>query len=1819
MPKEDSEGNLTINKDKVVKSLKAAAEASHMDQNTIDGLTKDVEGKTAPLSGLSSNSWLESKLIGQHNRAIVDVNTPGGMFIQMSSIAYNDLNVRADGKVRDLKFDNKDGSIECCISINLLKTIIPDYDKKSFIESKEWLIKHGIIGRDTKAGAIGYRIPAQGPSSVAALKIVDVYPENIGDTITLPDEWTALTGSDFDIDKLYIARYNYDSKGNKIKVLTDEEYYAEKQAYTDKLRKEHSDWDDETIVKKVYDKYGSSNTISKKALQNRLLDLYIASISNPLQYSESKQPLDAVTSYLTDKILKDIDNLQSTEKKKMPQLYNATPGFQNKTKADLIAGKTNLGAVALGNSHHMLAQSVNLTQKVLKEVAKLNISNLSGIYSQQPNYHDKQTIITLISDWISAMVNAHVDVAKDPYINRLNVRKFTINTTNFLLRAGKGESTFYFLSQKILRDAADKFEAYSGSYGVEDTKFGASSEAKIRVREEYSKKAKELLGIDDTELKERIKDVYLNENPFNIDYLRSILPTKDTGEWYVSQLAILDVYDKIEPYARALSELTKLSQIDTKKYGNNFALQQNFLIKMAEFSLNNKTFPNPLSVIKNTFLRDKLINGLIRPRKYLGNIFVRTTEAFENKRREIYKILGKDNATMSDEFINNVTRMMEASYKTDFWINYAKDNGIKVGSLLTGDNSIPKRLYKIKQKILQNPGLNLTNSDGKFSNALLDNINMMIKTDAQMMALPDFIQFKQNKSDDHNLDDHIIRAWEELLDLTVSDSELEPVAKEIREFARDLAIYSFFTSGDAFGRNNIFKYVPNSFRESSGYYDYIRRVEENPSEYISKIRISEILKNLWWSDEVVPPVNVFKQTFEESEYGFSKVLSIDDNVATNILPSSKNIKVNGRNVNAPSSFTLNPFKFNKLLIGKNNRDQLVYTPFVKINIGPANNPLSTEIYRFYGIRLIPSKSGSIEAPVYVLDSKKGLKFRGCFLAEPASEYSSLVKTNKNLKYAIKDSNVTKNTSFNLYSNDPYNNMGEIEYLEKVLNSTTNNPSSANTSSKNQDNNVLPITKIISGGQTGVDTIGLQVAKELGIETGGTITPGFVREKGVDSYTKSQLKEFGLEEISSELQGGKSGKEFYLPRTEQNVLNSDGTVYFATDEDSAGKIATEKFAKKHGKPFLLNPTAEELRQWIAEKGIQTLNVAGNRGSKLAKDNNVANILREALSPSTSVTESSGLNGSSVPKTVSFNDINNTDNTNNESGVSNEEQTNNSVTNSNTSEVKSFDNFVKEAGDAFDEATVNKVKEDLSKQTTSSNTRPSFTFKDGTTVTTDFELNDQQKFALWELEKFYNSDETVFSLQGYAGTGKTTIMKVFDKYLNNWFSKPLYVSPTHKANAVTRANNPEALVKTIHSLLGLSPDYDVLKDSFDLSKIKFSSQSGINNTVQGTIIIVDESSMLEDSLADHLVEEAKKNGNRIIFIGDPAQLSPVGQTTESKALNYSGKVELTKVERTGDNAILKDATSLRENNTLSYITDLNDKGDGIIYTNKPATLDFFLKNIVNKNNFKNPLELRILTGENKYIPTYNKLIRNILFGENAPQLVKGDILMGYSNEKRTRDPRKPYEIINSGDYIVDEISDLTEKVVPHTDNKIKVFGYKVSLKNAYDNSNVDTFILDSNNNANSIAATQIANLINNLWSVRGKLLSEGRRKEASKIIDIINSINNSFSTMFDVKDQYGKIIRYKTFDYAYTQTVHKSQGATYNNVVVLEDTFNKFSESEKQKLKYVALTRAKHKVLYYTSSKVNNRDITDVTSSKIKEMQNNAKRLSELGKERQNECK
>ena len=153
-----------------------------------------------------------------------------------------------------------------------------------------------------------------------------------------------------------------------------------------------------------------------------------------------------------------------------------------------------------------------------------------------------------------------------------------------------------------------------------------------------------------------------------------------------------------------------------------------------------------------------------------------------------------------------------------------------------------------------------------------------------------------------------------------------------------------------------------------------------------------------------------------------------------------------------------------------------------------------------------------------------------------------------------------------------------------------------------------VTRVISGGQTGIDQIGLRVASELGIETGGTAPKGYrVDRDWMDERVARELLEgYGLEE---------SGSKAYLPRTKKNIDDADGTVIFAVNTNSAGTRATVKYADSQNHPYKINPDAEQLREFIATNNIKVLNVAGNRASGLAKKTGAAekyaSVLAEAL--------------------------------------------------------------------------------------------------------------------------------------------------------------------------------------------------------------------------------------------------------------------------------------------------------------------------------------------------------------------------------------------------------------------------------------------------------------------------------------------------------------------------------------------------------------------------------------------------------------------------------
>lgn len=76
---------------------------------------------------------------------------------------------------------------------------------------------------------------------------------------------------------------------------------------------------------------------------------------------------------------------------------------------------------------------------------------------------------------------------------------------------------------------------------------------------------------------------------------------------------------------------------------------------------------------------------------------------------------------------------------------------------------------------------------------------------------------------------------------------------------------------------------------------------------------------------------------------------------------------------------------------------------------------------------------------------------------------------------------------------------------------------------------------------------------------------------------------------------------YMARTEQNVIDSNGTLVLNVGRLSGGTKRTVEFAHKHGRPCLIvqienNPAPETVVQWLTENDIRILNIAGPRESK-----------------------------------------------------------------------------------------------------------------------------------------------------------------------------------------------------------------------------------------------------------------------------------------------------------------------------------------------------------------------------------------------------------------------------------------------------------------------------------------------------------------------------------------------------------------------------------------------------------------------------------------------
>lgn len=934
----------SVNVTKLAKMLEDDARESDANDNVLSGLKTANNKFIMPLSSLSDNKWLESRFISMINKQVIDVHIPGGAFIQRSTLGLEATSTKVVtpnminyGRV--LKSINEEGSMDSVVSINLFKYFIPNYENLTYREARQWLIDHEIIGDKAKANAIGYRIPTQSIASISPLRFVDVFPEIMGDTIMLPEDFTKLTGSDFDIDKLYVARFAYNKNGVKFNKGNSLKY--------DEVR---------------------------NSIKNEMLEAYLKVLLTRDNTNSLKLSIDNATENVKE-VLRDIEG---------PSSYHPTPfevyspTYQEARKAEYTGGKAGIGPFALNNAHHILTQLTKLSMVRDVFTNTLNIWNIGGIYDTPVAGMKKGGRIL---DWLSAMINGFVDIAKDPYIVRLNVNSWTYNMVSFLLRTGKGKQTFYFVAQPILKEMAEAVIKTKGKYGIDRTKTPTQLENeaiesvldKYDPTKKYRKKYEFINGNENSKANEYqdLFSTYQKENGEYTSRTRELLKLnkEEISNFNEEQVRIYYAWKALKPYADSLANLVKYSKVDTKKTGKTFAEQQTYYNGMWAMTEDANFANGEIERFYNeTFIARKTENSIPFGTSIFKNLLLRNTDTFLSKKDIMLSLLGRKNNADS-KLLNALISGMEAQIKSGFFNQFIYQNGIDIHSMFTGKMSMAKRINNFKYEILKgNPKLSrFLNNDGTINN---DFINYLIPN-IDYNGL-DFIDTSSLLDADQSQANNLINYWRELID------DPEP---RVSQLFKDLVVYAFLTSGDNPTMNSFFQYVPNSYKMSMGYTDYIQtKLDELSNGVDQSIVRDDLFLNNWQNDKLVRPVDLYNNKGV-------KLYSIslnDQSVVPNIILGERQDKTD-RPAIRPSNWLSMTYVNDKgkLIEGK----FPIFYPYIKINDGLGRTPANYHVYSLIGYKQAadPETRRLNYIPIYGLVSKKGYKYRGHTVVEYGKE------------------------------------------------------------------------------------------------------------------------------------------------------------------------------------------------------------------------------------------------------------------------------------------------------------------------------------------------------------------------------------------------------------------------------------------------------------------------------------------------------------------------------------------------------------------------------------------------------------------------------------------------------------------------------------------------------------------------------------------------------------------------------------------------------------------------------------------------------------------
>ena len=888
---------------KLCNYLRSQVSSRNTNKCLLEALTIDKDGKLSiPLAATSDASWIESILISTINKYIVKIPTPGNSFVQRSIFAMEGSKTEG-GKIKSvsiyngkkLQMINNDNSMDAVISIDYFDYILPK-KPMSFEEKRQWLIDNSIIGEHAKANTIGYRIPTQAQSSIHALRFVDVIPA-VKSTILLPEEFTKITGSDFDIDHLYLASLNYQTlKDGNIKEITEGD---SKERYQNDLL-----YDMLTLLKDV---------------ENSINSLY-KSIDNDTTLPKS----------ITDKI-PETENVKQTA-------YNfGTLHEQTDRRLDYVTGKTGIGPFALNVTAHVLGYLFGVKFRESRFCRETGIFRLDKLVDGEYNS---------IYSWLSAFINAHVDIVKDPWISKGGVNQFTYNMVNLLTRSGFGKSTMWFVAQPIIKDMAIASTNAQSQFAINTFKYktvyAAQQDAitqsvlKYLDKDDISEATINTYttDTDQTAIGLRISVVNFIKN--HSDVLEAIAThpgaetvTVNNIKYDVKEVqkTVFYAWKSLEKYAMALASLVKYTKIDTSKEGKTFLEMYDYYkgylnLINGKDSLFDKD--SLLNLVNNSWIDSKTKNACTYPFKILYNQMFNANKQFiDNLVIPISEIFGGQ-----IDLVNEISKSLSTQIKSKYIIKYAhqelKMSDDDISGLFVGPMCMNHRFNMLWNAIRTNPKYERLKN-----NKLLTSLYSVIEessiyVDGVEYQKPAFLSISDNVEDDRLNGDLMSDAWEDLL----RDED-----KFVRRFAQHLIIYSYLTSGEYKGWNRLFKYVPAAWLKGEistqtnieSFATYINNQLQNESFLNNELSsyIDEIVKNHFTDYQFVKPAFLKDKDGNDNFLSINDAVCIGAGIKDDSAPYYISIKRQGSSGKNASDYTI----YKRIYSMK--KDHLYYPLYVK--------------------------------------------------------------------------------------------------------------------------------------------------------------------------------------------------------------------------------------------------------------------------------------------------------------------------------------------------------------------------------------------------------------------------------------------------------------------------------------------------------------------------------------------------------------------------------------------------------------------------------------------------------------------------------------------------------------------------------------------------------------------------------------------------------------------------------------------------------------------------------------------------------------------------